>query len=384
MAIYHCNIKTFSRSKGDSAISAIAYRTGTKLYCDRTGRVENYTKRKDVEFHQIVAPPNSPIWAYSTESLWQEVEKAENRKNSTVAREFEYSLPHELNKEQRQKLAQELTQKLVDRFGFVAQYAIHAPKEKDSKNFHVHVLASTRKLSPTGFTEKTRELDEMMAKDKDNKNPVIVEVRAMIADVINAHLAAANIKEKVSHKSLLDQQKDAIKRKDYGAAILLGREPTRHIGKNPVFMKGNIIYNKNVAKENKARLAEVVKDLEKPIIVTTQEVKAVKSKIDLYKSISKALKWLIEGDHFGIEKREKLALAAKKQEELRLENQEIERRKLTWAETEKIVLAEQNKRKAEKVVREEEIPTFPPLPEAPYVEPLPTRASKLEPPKPGW
>ena len=38
------------------------------------------------------------------QSLWNIVEKVENRKNSVLAREFEIAFPQELNAEQRQQL----------------------------------------------------------------------------------------------------------------------------------------------------------------------------------------------------------------------------------------------------------------------------------------
>jgi len=38
MTIYHLSVKTFSRSNGQSATAAMAYRAGAKIRCDYTPR----------------------------------------------------------------------------------------------------------------------------------------------------------------------------------------------------------------------------------------------------------------------------------------------------------------------------------------------------------
>ena len=44
-------------------------------------------------------------------------EQAENRKDARTAREWVIALPDELDKQQRQDLAKEFAQKLVDKYG---------------------------------------------------------------------------------------------------------------------------------------------------------------------------------------------------------------------------------------------------------------------------
>ena len=120
----------------------------------------------------ILAPADAPDWAQDPAQLWNAAEAAETRKNSVVAREFLVSLPHELTDEQRADLARDLTAHLVDRFGFAAMFAIHAPDKKaDERNHHVHILATTRRMEPSGLGAKTRELD-------DRKTGAVEEVRA--------------------------------------------------------------------------------------------------------------------------------------------------------------------------------------------------------------
>ena len=81
------------------------------------------------------------------------VEKVENRKNSQLAREFEIAFPHELNAEQRQSMLNELCQDIVKRHGVVVDAAIHAPHTQsgsDERNFHAHIMFTTRSIDEHG------------------------------------------------------------------------------------------------------------------------------------------------------------------------------------------------------------------------------------------
>ena len=101
MAIFHLSVKTISRSAGRSATAAIAYRTGSRIVDERTGIIHDYTRKSGVEHSEIFLPQNSPDWASNRETLWNAVEQKENRRNSTVAREFELAFPAELDGKQR-------------------------------------------------------------------------------------------------------------------------------------------------------------------------------------------------------------------------------------------------------------------------------------------
>jgi hypothetical protein len=166
-----------------------------------------------------------PPWAKDIQAFWNQVEKAEKRVNSTVARQFEIALPHELTDEQRLALTQEITENLVNRFGFGAMASIHKA-EKDNKNEHVHILVSTRKITKDGFTEKTRELDM--------RGEAVEEVRKMVADTMNKHLEKAGIDARVDHRTLESQLQEAMEQQDIRKIIELDREPLPHVyrGKN--------------------------------------------------------------------------------------------------------------------------------------------------------
>jgi len=168
VAIYHLSVKTISRSAGRSATAAAAYRAGVKITDERTGEIHDYTRKGGIEYTELVLPASAPELTTDRAALWNAAEQAETRKNSTVAREFEIALPSEFSPEERQRLAVDFAKEIVARHRCAADVAIHAPgKGGDNRNHHAHILCSTRRLTPEGFTEKTRELDERKSGEVD-------------------------------------------------------------------------------------------------------------------------------------------------------------------------------------------------------------------------
>ena len=91
MAIYHFSVQIISRSQGKSSVAAAAYRAGEKIKDERTGRIYDYSFRDKVE-KEILAPERAPSWVFDRKKLWNEVEKAEKRKDAQLAREINVAL----------------------------------------------------------------------------------------------------------------------------------------------------------------------------------------------------------------------------------------------------------------------------------------------------
>lgn len=227
MAIYHTRVKTFSRAKGHASTAAAAYRAGLLIADERTGTQHDYRRRGGVVETRCLAPDEAPEWATKPGALWCAVEVAERRKDATVAREFEIALPYELTDAQRADLTWDIARELVDRYHFAIQASIHEPQTPDGRNYHAHLLATTRRLDATGLADKTRELD-----GGPSGRGEVEWIRAMVARQTNAHLSAANIAARVDHRSLEDQATGAIERGDIQEALHLSRRPTAHVGKN--------------------------------------------------------------------------------------------------------------------------------------------------------
>jgi hypothetical protein len=163
VAIHYVGVKTFGRSggkRGSRATSAAAYRAGERIRDERTGTVYDHHRRRDVMHKEIVLPSKLARagreldWARDRARLWNAAEHAEVRKNARVAREFVVALPHELSHGQRTLLARRFAQELANRYGNAIDVAIHAPRG-DPRNFHAHLLATTREITPEGLGRKT-------------------------------------------------------------------------------------------------------------------------------------------------------------------------------------------------------------------------------------
>lgn len=227
MALFRASLRTFSRSKGESATAAAAYRAGIDLPDDRLGMTHKFSRRQGVEAVRHFAPAGAPVWAYDTVKLWNAAEAAESRSNSRVARELVVSLPHELSATKRLALAEEISQALVERYKIAVMLAMHAPDKKgDARNHHCHVLMSTRELTASGFGAKVRALDDRV------QGPLEVDfLRAMVEQKTNAALEAAKVPERVDRRSLEQRSQAAEEAGDYQRAAELTREPTLVVGR---------------------------------------------------------------------------------------------------------------------------------------------------------
>src|ERR1700678_4783912 len=100
MAIYHFSAKVISRAKGSSALASAAYRSASRLYDQRLDRAHDFTNKSGVIHSEVMMPENVPEEFRGRESLWNEVEAAEKRKDAQLAREGEFAIPRELTKDQ--------------------------------------------------------------------------------------------------------------------------------------------------------------------------------------------------------------------------------------------------------------------------------------------
>lgn len=225
MSIYHLSVKTVSRSSGRSATGAAAYRSASKIVDQRLGLIHDYTRKKGVEFSQVVLPFGAPESFMERSVLWNAAEASETRKNSTVAREFEVALPSEISPEQRVELVRELAKSISGYHLCAVDFSIHAPgKEVDQRNYHAHVLCTTRRIFVQGFGEKTRELDCRTSGE-------VEKWRKKWEDLENRALERAGIKERVSCRSLEDQAIEHEPGFHHGPAItgILRRGEASHV-----------------------------------------------------------------------------------------------------------------------------------------------------------
>lgn len=168
MAIYHLHCKVFSRSKGQAAIAAAAYRSGTKLEDHELGTVSDYTKKKGIAFSEIALPSNAPKEYADREVLWNAVQEVEKSKDAQLCREFEIALPKELSLDEQIDLVRTFAKSLVSE-GMIADYSIH---DKNDGNPHVHILTTMRRIDDNGkWMAKQRKVYSL--DESGNRIPVI-------------------------------------------------------------------------------------------------------------------------------------------------------------------------------------------------------------------
>lgn len=220
MAIYHLSAQALSRSSGDSAVAAAAYRAGESLPDERTGERHDYARRSGVEAAEIVAPDGAPAWARDRAALWNAAEAAERRKNSQVAREVRVAIPAELDRRSRMALVREFAREQFAGRGMVADIAWHG---FDGENPHAHILLTMRRLDGSGFA-RTKERSW-------NSKDALRGWREAWGRDANRALERAGSAERIDHRTLKAQREDALDRGDHAAAAELDREPTIHVGK---------------------------------------------------------------------------------------------------------------------------------------------------------
>ncbi len=216
MAIYSLHVKTVSRSAGRSVVAAAAYRAAETIADERLGVVWDFTRKYGVLHSEIVAPADAPEWARDRGELWNAAERAEDnstrRQSATTGRDIILALPHELSDAQRLAAVQEFAAGLVECYGVAVDFAIHAPdRHSDERNYHAHVLMTTRRIGADGFGAKTRELDSFRTGPRE-----IEAIRQEWERIGNRALEQAGIEERIDCRSYADRGID--------------REATVHLG----------------------------------------------------------------------------------------------------------------------------------------------------------
>lgn len=232
MAIYHLKVTVGSRKKGQSAIAAAAYRSGSKIFEKETGLTSDFTRKHGVIYGEVALCENAPSEYRNREVLWNAVQKVETAKDARLWREIEVALPKELSREQQIEIVKKFVKHFTDQ-GMCADWSIH---DKGDGNPHAHIMLTTRSILPNGEwaakSKKVYELDENGEKiplidkktgkqkvDKNgrkqwknhkedynnwNENERIEEWRTLWEEVCNEYLSEEN---KIDHRSFERQGK---------------------------------------------------------------------------------------------------------------------------------------------------------------------------------
>lgn len=276
MAIYYATTKPISRSSGRSATASAAYRAGTEITDERTGLKHDYSKRDGV---QMAYAFDKSMKKIDREELWNKAELAENRKDGRTAREWVLAIPHELvpkDKKKRKDLKQNegarvavrFAKVLAERYNVGVDVAIHSPdKEGDNRNWHAHIMTTTRELSRTDngikLGDKTN-IELSNAKRKElglgSTSTEIKELRKEWETIVNTQLEKLGIEERIDHRSLKER---GIERQP---TIKMGWQASAMERRGVTTNKGNL--NRQIKADN-----EQLRDLQLEIVILKDKQK---------------------------------------------------------------------------------------------------------------
>ena len=141
------SIMILSRGKDRCAVQMAAYCAREKYHCERTGESFDRRDRRDLQYHEILLPPNAPPDYHDAQILWNSVENIEHYKNAQLARSVRISLPREFFIQEQIRLARDYAKEyFVDR-GMCADLSIH---DKGDGNPYVHILLTMRSIDSEG------------------------------------------------------------------------------------------------------------------------------------------------------------------------------------------------------------------------------------------
>ena len=190
MAIYHLSATIISRGRGQSVVAAAAYRAGVLLRDERYGITHNHTSRAPAEYSEIIAPGGAPTWVSDRGTLWNQVEDAERRRDSQLARVIEAALPVELSSSACIALVRDYVVREFIAEGMIADVNI---RRDNPMNPVAHIMLSLRELSADRFGAKQRRW---------NGKATLLGWRAAWAATVNEHLARAGHDVRIDHRTL--------------------------------------------------------------------------------------------------------------------------------------------------------------------------------------
>ena len=221
----HASPRQVQRSDGRGAVRSAAYRSASHMYDERLGIWHDYTRKQGVEFTRLYTPADAPDWARDRAMLWNAAEAKENRKNSMTAREWVIAFPHEFNIMQRREAGDALAHEIMARTGAAVEICYHRPdRHGDQRNFHAHVLYTTRGFDPktpdgwskTKYRNFSQDQIEVDGEKKIRASVEVNHMRAFIAGEMNRIAARDGLEVHTEHLSF--------------EARGIEREPTRKLG----------------------------------------------------------------------------------------------------------------------------------------------------------
>lgn len=208
MAIQFARIEIVGRSSGGNACCKGAYNARAIVKYEKTNVTYNFKNKGDNVHHEILLPEYADKKFLSVSEFMNEVERCEKRKDSQLLKDIVLALPDdkELTLEDRIKI----THLLIEKRGWVkeglgVQVDIHEPHQGE-KNWHAHLLVTTRRFTPDGLTFGAKATDlNPEFKKSGNKAYVVPEadqIHEELKDIINNYFKEKGLENRVDTISL--------------------------------------------------------------------------------------------------------------------------------------------------------------------------------------
>ena len=240
--------------------------------------MHDFTRKEGVEHSEIVLPQGvSADWALDRSTLWNAAEFAEKRKDARVAREFEIALPHELSPEGRLKAARAFAQDLANRYGAAVDFAIHSPSEHgDIRNYHAHVLMTTRQVGKAGLGEKTvleHNNARLLANGMATTDMQLRDIRQSWEGIANRQLQREGLDVRIDHRSHIERG--------------LELSPTEHMGVHASQMRqqGMAVERGRLDDEAARQNAELIRQKPEQVLTLISHEKSVFDRHDIAKTL---------------------------------------------------------------------------------------------------
>lgn len=197
-------------------------------------REEEYSYLKDDKYDDFIYSEhiNLPSFAQDSPSQFWNIVEGYERENANLFREIEFSIPYELNEEERIEVATEFARKI---FGneYVYSLAIHNKKSSldNVDNVHCHIIFSERKLDNIERDKeqffknyKSKDIASGGCKKEDwSRKAKLYEIREEWEKTANSYLKKYDTS--ISCKSLENQRIQAIMEGNFLKAEMLDRPP---------------------------------------------------------------------------------------------------------------------------------------------------------------
>lgn len=211
MAIGLARPEYVSRSKGGNACCKSAYNARSIVCNQKTGEIFNWLKREGNVFHEIMLPDHVDKKFLDVSVFSNEVERAENRKDSQLYVEWVLALAKDedgVDLDFRIETVKEfIKRKEWIKEGLAVQVDIHEPHEGDV-NWHAHLLVTTRRFAADGISldvKKARDLQPVIV-GKVVQNVEELQDSLLMRDIQNAQFKARGMSNRADLPGEITQE----------------------------------------------------------------------------------------------------------------------------------------------------------------------------------